>query len=63
MPGFSISFARLPSWHAIARHAVVAVASFGVGEIERHVRIVAPRGARSSSIGGLAELVFCPADS
>jgi len=46
MPGFSISFARLPSWHAIARHAVVAVVEFGVGEIERHVRIVAPRGAR-----------------
>jgi len=24
----------------------VAVVEFGVGEIERHVRIVAPRGAR-----------------
>ena len=48
--GFSIFFARSPSWYAIARQAVAAVAQFGVGQVEGHGPIVALLHRRVHSV-------------
>jgi len=48
----SIYFARSPFWYAQRAASSRRGAEFFVGEIERHMRIVAPPDARPCSTGG-----------